>query len=76
MLNLYYYLRETAFGCGYGNVYLNSDEAVAVTVPAGCYDFFGWITGESDTSTSGYACFKKSQATIATVREGSVQFDN
>lgn len=75
-LNLYYYLRETVFGCGYGNVYLNSDEVVTVTVPVGCYDFFGWITGESNTSTSGYACFKKGQSTIATVREGSVQFDN
>jgi hypothetical protein len=75
-LNLYYYLRETVFGCGYGNVYLNSDEVVTVTVPVGCYDFFGWITGESNTSTSGYACFMKGQSTIATIREGSVQFDN
>lgn len=76
MLNLYYYLRETAFGCGYGNVYLDNNEVVAVSVPVGCYDFFGWVTGKNQTSTSGYACFKKSQPTIATVREGSVQFDN
>ena len=55
---------------------LRDGKVVAVTVPVGCYDFFGWITGESDTSASGYTCFKKSQATIATVREGSVQFDN
>jgi hypothetical protein len=75
-LNLYYYLRETVFGCGYGNVYLNSDEVVTVTVPVGCYDFFGWITGKNNTSTSGYACFSKNQTTTATIREGSVQFDH
>ena len=75
-INLYYYLRETAFGCGYGNVYLDNNETTIVSVPVGCYDFFGWITGKTQTSTSGYACFKSNAANSAIIRDGSIQFSN
>ena len=71
-INLYFYLRETAQGCGYGNVYLDSKEATTISIPVGCYDFFGWFSESG--SVDGYACFKKSGTNSAIIGGGLIDF--
>jgi len=71
-INLYFYLRETAQGCGYGNVYLDSKESTVVSIPVGCYDFFGWFSESG--SVDGYACFKKSGTNSAIIGGGLIAF--
>ena len=71
-INLYFYLRETAQGCGYGNIYLDSKESTVVSIPVGCYDFFGWFSESG--SVDGYACFKKSGTNSAIIGGGLISF--
>ncbi len=71
-INLYFYLRETAQGCGYGNVYLDSKEATTISIPVGCYDFFGWFSESG--SVDGYACFKKNGTNSAIIGGGLIDF--
>jgi hypothetical protein len=71
-INLYFYLRETAQGCGYGNIYLDSKEATTISIPVGCYDFFGWFSESG--SVDGYACFKKSGTNSAIIGGGLIDF--
>ena len=55
-LSLYLYSYKTEFGCGVGNVTLEPLKSVTTSVPKGCYDFYGWITGPKDSTPAGYGC--------------------
>ena len=55
-LSLYLYSYKTEFGCGVGNVTLDPLKSVTTSVPKGCYDFYGWITGPKDSTPAGYGC--------------------
>ncbi len=55
-LSLYLYSYKTEFGCGVGNVSLEPLESVTTSIPKGCYDFYGWITGPKDSTPAGYGC--------------------
>ena len=58
LVNLYFYMTETAFGCGYGNVQLNGGDSVRLSLPQGCYAFYGWISGPANSVTQGNGlCF-------------------
>jgi hypothetical protein len=59
-INLYFYITETAFGCGYGNLQMNGGDSTTLSIPQGCYAFYGWISGYSDSVTHGNACFNSS----------------
>jgi hypothetical protein len=65
-VNMYFYMYKTAFGCGFGNVNLVSQESATVSIPSGCYDFYGWVNGAAPSVSTGYACFQKDRP--ATVR--------
>ena len=60
-LSLYLYSYKTEFGCGVGNVSLAPLESVTASVPKGCYDFYGWITGPKDSTPAGYGCLNFDQ---------------
>ena len=60
-LSLYLYSYKTEFGCGVGNVSLAPFESVTTSVPKGCYDFYGWITGPKDSTPAGYGCLNFDQ---------------
>ena len=60
-LSLYLYSYKTAFGCGVGDVIHPSLESVTTSVPKGCYDFYGWITGPKDSTPAGDGCLKFDQ---------------
>ncbi len=62
----YFYIYKTVFGCGYGHVNLAGGNSTTVSIPVGCYDFYGWVNGPKPSTSSGYACFQKDQP--ATVR--------
>jgi hypothetical protein len=55
-LSLYLYSYKTEFGCGVGNVSIAPLESETISVPKGCYDFYGWITGPKDSTPAGYSC--------------------
>jgi hypothetical protein len=55
-LSLYLYSYKTEFGCGVGNVTLEPLKSVTTSLPKGCYDFYGWITGPKDSTPAGYGC--------------------
>ncbi len=71
-LSLYLYSYKTEFGCGIGNVTIAPLESVTTSVPKGCYDFYGWITGPQDSTPAGYGCLTFDQT--ATVRKNDVIF--
>ncbi len=60
-LSIYLYIYKTAFGCGIGNVTIAPLESVTASVPKGCYDFYGWITGPRDSTPAGYGCLNFDQ---------------
>jgi hypothetical protein len=60
-LSLYLYSYKTEFGCGVGNVSIAPLESVTISVPKGCYDFYGWITGPKDSTPAGYGCLNFDQ---------------
>jgi len=55
-LSLYLYIYTNEYGCGIGNVSIAPLESVTTSVPQGCYDFYGWITGPKDSTPAGYGC--------------------
>jgi len=71
-LSLYLYSYKTKFGCGVGNVSLEPLDAVTVTVPKGCYDFYGWVTGPKDSTPAGYGCLNFDQT--VTVKQDTLVF--
>lgn len=60
-LSLYLYSYKTEFGCGIGNVSVAPLESETISVPKGCYDFYGWITGPRDSTPAGYGCLNFDQ---------------
>ncbi len=60
-LSLYLYIYKTAFGCGVGDVALAPSQSVTISVPKGCYDFYGWISGPKDSTPAGYGCLNFNQ---------------
>jgi len=71
-LSLYLYSYKTEFGCGVGNVSLEPLESVTISVPKGCYDFYGWITGPKDSTPAGYGCLTFDQS--VTVKKDTLVF--
>ena len=71
-LSLYLYSYKTEFGCGVGNVSLEPLESVTISVPKGCYDFYGWVTGPKDSTPAGYGCFNFDQT--VTVKKDTLVF--
>ena len=63
-LSLYLYSYKTEFGCGVGNVSLEPLESTTISVPKGCYDFYGWITGPKDSTPAGYGCLNFNQTVM------------
>jgi hypothetical protein len=61
-LSLYLYSYKTEFGCGVGNVTIAPLESVTTSIPSGCYDFYGWITGPKDSTPAGYGCLTFDQS--------------
>jgi hypothetical protein len=60
-VSLYFYIYQTVFGCGVGNVSLAPGESVTTSVPKGCYDFYGWINGPINSTPAGYGCLDSNQ---------------
>lgn len=58
-INLYFYITETPFGCGYGNIQMSGGDSTSISMPVGCYAFYGWIDGAHQSVTQGNACFTK-----------------
>ena len=58
-INLYFYITETAFGCGYGNIQMSGGDSTTISMPQGCYFFYGWIDGPHQSTTQGNACFSR-----------------
>ncbi|MDO9300294.1 MAG: hypothetical protein Q7T89_02885 [Anaerolineales bacterium] len=71
-LSLYLYSYKTEFGCGVGNVSIAPLESETISVPKGCYDFYGWIDGPKDSTPAGYGCLTFDQT--VTVRQNDVIF--
>lgn len=60
-VSLYLYSYITPFGCGTGNVRLEPNGSTVMSVPKGCYDFYGWISGPKDSTPAGYGCLNFDQ---------------
>jgi hypothetical protein len=73
-VSLYLYIYTTAFGCGIGDVSLAPLESVTASVPKGCYDFYGWISGPQDSTPAGYGCLNFDQ-TVTVKKDGFVYND-
>ena len=73
-LSLYLYSYKTEFGCGVGNVTIAPLESVTTSVPKGCYDFYGWITGPKDSTPAGYGCLNFDQT--VKVKNDTLVFPN
>ncbi len=73
-VSLYFYIYKTAFGCGVGDVALEPGESVTISVPKGCYDFYGWISGPVDSTPAGYGCLDFDQTIL--VKQNNVIFKN
>ena len=73
-LSLYFYIYQTAFGCGVGNVSIAPLESVTTSVPKGCYDFYGWISGPKDSTPAGYGCLTFDQT--VKVKEDTLIFQD
>ncbi len=71
-VSLYFYIYKTVFGCGVGNVTLAPGESVTTSVPKGCYDFYGWISGPRDSTPAGYGCLNFDQT--INVRQNDLVF--
>jgi hypothetical protein len=71
-LSLYLYSYKTEFGCGVGNVSLEPLESVTISVPKGCYDFYGWVTGSKASTPAGYGCLNFDQT--VTVKKDTLVF--
>ena len=64
-INLYLYMTETAFGCGYGNLQMSGGDSESLSLPQGCYAFYGWIEGAHQSITHGNdICFYRSDPTL------------
>jgi hypothetical protein len=70
--DLYFYIYKTAFGCGYGSVNLEAGDSAKISIPEGCYDFYGWINGPKPSTPAGYSCFKKGTPKIVNVTSDGV----
>jgi hypothetical protein len=55
-VDLYGYMYQTAFGCGFVQAHLAAGESVTISAPKGCYDFYGWQTGAKPSTPAGYGC--------------------
>jgi hypothetical protein len=73
-LSLYLYSYKTEFGCGIGNVSVAPLESETISVPKGCYDFYGWITGPKDSTPAGYGCLTFDQT--VKVKNDTLVFPN
>jgi hypothetical protein len=73
-LSLYLYSYKTEFGCGVGNVSLEPLESATISVPKGCYDFYGWVTGSKDSTPAGYGCLNFDQT--VEVKKDTLVFPN
>ena len=73
-LSLYLYSYKTEFGCGVGNVSIAPLESETISVPKGCYDFYGWITGPKDSTPAGYGCLNFDQT--VKVKNDTLVFPN
>ncbi|MBI1793405.1 MAG: hypothetical protein HYR70_04350 [Chloroflexi bacterium] len=71
-VSLYFYGYKTAFGCGYGSVTLATGESTTVAVPAGCYDFYGWVNGPKASTPKGYGCFQQNAPKMVTIRPDDI----
>lgn len=71
-VSLYLYIYKTVFGCGVGDITLAPDESVTTSVPKGCYDFYGWISGPRDSTPAGYGCLNFDQT--INVRQNDLVF--
>jgi len=54
-----YFLRETAFGCGYGVLSLSGMDSATISIPVGCYDIYGMYYGKNNDHFYTYACFER-----------------
>lgn len=73
-LSLYFSIYKTAFGCGTGNVTLAPLQSATTSVPKGCYDFYGWISGAQESTPKGYGCLNFNQT--VSVRKDGVIFND
>jgi hypothetical protein len=71
-VSFYFYIYQTAFGCGFSDVSLDSGDSTTISVPQGCYDFYGWVNGAKPSTPAGYGCFKKDTPATVTIRADDV----
>jgi hypothetical protein len=45
-----------------GNVTLAPYESATLSLPKGCYDFYGWINGPKNSTPAGYGCLNFDQS--------------
>ena len=71
-VSFYFYIYQTAFGCGFSDVSLDSGDSTTISIPQGCYDFYGSVNGAKPSTPAGYGCFKKDTPATVTIRADDV----